>query len=157
MFEKKQIQCPTCREPMRADIRDGAEIKCRSCQAQFRVLLDENDGQTTFLETNTDRIPEPLFLPRGSIRSAVTVILAVSCWVLIAREKPVPPWHFSLLLTVVGYYFGFRTTTKASNGVFNVTAPPDEPLFLPHGVIRFFLISGFVACGFFSTCKRLFP
>lgn len=64
---------------------------------------------------------EPLNLPKGSIRSFVTLTMALSCWALVVTGRPVPAWLFSLILTVIGYYFGFRTSNKTPTAFHSAT------------------------------------
>ena len=51
---------------------------------------------------------------------------------------------FGVLLTVVGYYFGFRMRVKeAASRIYDPGAHVQEPLFLPGGCIRTTLMLGF--------------
>lgn len=148
MFEKTSFLCPACRAPVRADLHDGEDVTCHACGNTYCVMIDEDSGRAALVDTETNKAPEPLYLPRGSIRSLVTLLMAAVCWIRIGLDRPVPDWLFSLVLTIVGYYFGFRQTRRKSSPVHDVsTPPPDEPLFLPRGFIRAFLIGGFGVCG----------
>lgn len=94
------------------------------------------------------RLPEPLYLPRGSIRALVAIFLAVSSWVMVFRGDDVPSYVLGLLLAVIGYYFGFRSKVQASEGhIYDPAAEKTDPLALPAGCIRTFLIVGFLVAG----------
>jgi hypothetical protein len=111
-------------------------------------MLDTDTGKAGFIEATEKEIPEPLYLPKGSIRALVTVAMSLSCWLLIFAGKDVPGYLLSLLLTIIGYYFGFRKKIKtAESRIFDASAKEEDPLFLPHGVIRVFFTVGFVISG----------
>jgi hypothetical protein len=111
-------------------------------------MLDEDAGKAGFIEIRERPIPEPLFLPRGSIRAMVTVVSALAAWVMITAGQLVPGYHLNLLLAILGYYFGFRITMKAAQShILDATARKEDPLFLPPGLIRLFLIGGFLFAG----------
>jgi DNA-directed RNA polymerase subunit RPC12/RpoP len=149
MFDQKFYKCPHCATQIRQRLQDGEDIVCMACKCRFRVMLDEASGKAAFVDVSETKIPEPLYLPKGSVRAIVTVLLAVSSWILIGGEKNVPDYLFGLNLAVIGYYFGFRKKVKASEGhIFDAAARAEDPLFLPAGVIRFFLIAGFMVCAF---------
>ena len=154
MFEKTMYHCPGCDAIVREEIRDGMEFACQSCSRRYSVMLDEQSGKVGFIELAKKEAPEPLFLPRGSIRALVTIALSFSCWLIILTGKDVPGYLFSLLLTIIGYYFGFRKKIRAAESrIFDASAEAEEPLFLPPGVIRFFLVAGFVISGI-VLCAR---
>ena len=149
MFEKVMFQCPACSAEVRQELEDKDKFDCMVCRRRFKVMFDKDSGKAGFIEIDKKKIPEPLFLPRGSIRSLVTVAMAFSCWILIFKKNNVPDYLFSLILTIIGYYFGFRKKIKsAGSRIFDASARVEEPLFLPHGIIRLFLITGFVVSGF---------
>lgn len=149
MFEQKHYRCPACDSEIRQRLSDGEDLDCLSCRNRFRVMLDENTGKAGFVVLSPDHGPEPLHLPKGSIRACATMLLAVSCWVLVFRNEAVPDYLLSLVLTIIGYYFGFRQKVKAAQSrIHEPLTRPREPLFLPPGFIRFFLITGFAAAGF---------
>jgi len=148
MFEKTVYQCPKCHAVIRQEIEDEGEVDCLSCGKRYRVILDKRSGKVGFIEVEVKEAPEPLYLPKGSIRALVTMVVAVACWVLMFQGKDVPGYLFSLLATIIGYYFGFRRKVKtAGSRIFDASAKEEEPLFLPHGFIRFLLIVGFVVGG----------
>jgi len=154
MFEKTMYHCPGCDAIVREEIRDGMEFACQSCGRRYSVMLDKQSGKVGFIELAKKEAPEPLFLPRGSIRALVTIALSFSCWLMILTGKDVPGYLFSLLLAIIGYYFGFRKKIRAAESrIFDASAEAEEPLFLPPGVIRFFLVAGFVISGI-VLCAR---
>ena len=148
MYEKLVYRCPNCHADVRKDLQDEDDFVCRVCSKRFRVLLDVDTGKAGFIELSTREVPEPLYLPKGSIRALVTMIVAATSWVLILTAQDVPEYLFSLLLTVIGYYFGIRTKLKAAESrIFDASTKEPEPLSLPTGFIRLFLTVGFLVCG----------
>ena len=150
MFSKTGYHCPRCGYEIHESLKDGDVFSCEVCQGRYRVMLDEDTGRVGFLEQAAREIPEPLYLPKGSIRALTAIAMAVSCWALIFMSRDVPGALLSLVLTIIGYYFGFRAKVKAAGSrIFDASARPTEPLFMPPGAIRAILILGFVASGAF--------
>jgi hypothetical protein len=148
MFEKATYKCPGCGYAIGADLRDGSSFTCRTCGKRFSVTGEPDAGTVALFEDSAVVIPEPLYLPRGSIRALVAIMMALSCWVLILTRRDVPSYLFSLILTMVGYYFGFRMRVKeAESRIFDPAAEVRDPLMLPAGCIRGFLTMGFLVCG----------
>jgi hypothetical protein len=143
--EKISCLCPYCHAGNRIFPEDAANAECFTCRRRFRVLTTR-DGRIDTVR----QIPEPLFLPKGSIRALTTLEMAGACWLLVYRGLPVPGFLLGLLLAMVGYYFGFRkggaaalpVLAEASKG--DVPRAAAEPLHLPGGSIRFLLIGGFL-------------
>ena len=158
MFELITYRCPHCDAEIRKTIKDAEELTCTACQSCFTVMLDEKSGKAALIGANEQNIREPLSLPRGSIRAIATLCLAFSCWLLVLRGLDVPTYLLSLLLTIIGYYFGFRKKVKAAQSkIFDASAKTEEPLFLPGGFIRFVLIVGFAITAVILYAKgRLF-
>jgi len=154
MFEKITYQCPNCGAVVRHEIEDRQELDCFSCSRRYKVMLDKDTGKAGFIEVDRKEIPEPLFLPKGSVRAIVTIAIALTCWILFFVGKEVPSYLLSLLLAIIGYYFGFRMKVKAAESrIFDASARKEEPLFLPHGFIRIFLILGFFITGIVLLSK----
>ena len=148
MYEKTSHQCPECGYDAQERFEDGGVFTCSGCNARFRVLVDDSTGKVGLIREDDRAIPEPLYLPKGSIRSGVALLAAFSCWWLILINWPVPSYLFSLLLTVMGYYFGFRTKMKeAESRILDATARAETPLHLPAGSIRAVLVLGFLLSG----------
>lgn len=62
-----------------------------------------------------------------------------------ARGHDVPGSLASLLLTIIGFYFGFRVKAATlSDRVYDPSARREQPLYLPAGAIRTLLILGSV-------------
>ena len=114
MFEKHLCQCPDCGSVVREPLEDGAAYTCPVCRKSFGVVLDQASGRTAFIERSAAHVPEPLYLPKGSIRALTTILIAASSWIVIFGGRDVPGYLFGLLLTIIGYYYGFRTTMKAA-------------------------------------------
>ena len=89
-------------------------------------------------------IQEPLGMPKGSIRAIATLVTAGCSWGLLFTGGPVPDYVLDLLLTIIGYYFGFRQKVHDTGGrVSDASVKASEPLGLPGGTIRMMLIAGF--------------
>lgn len=145
MFEMKSCHCPTCGAEIREELTDGQEYRCTSCQKRFVVLRDKHTEKVGLVLLEESKLEEPLYLPRGSLRAITTILLAVCCWILIFLNQDVPSYLLSLLLTVIGYYFGFRKKEAMVRGrMYDAAAKIEDPLFLPSGYIRVFLIFGFL-------------
>jgi len=148
MTDAMMYQCPNCGTDIAGKLQGGGEVRCVSCNKAFRVMLDGNTGGVAFVEIDAQEAPEPLFLPRGSVRAVVTVVMAACCWIMVFAGNEVPGYLLSLLATIIGYYFGFRKTTRAAYGrMFDSSTQAEKPLFLPTGFIRCFLIAGFLVSG----------
>lgn len=146
MYEKETIVCPACgfQNPRRLDEED--RFVCQSCGSQFAILTDEESGQVALAEETAAEPAEPLWLPRGSIRATVALVLSAACWFLVVTNQPVPGYLLSLLLTVIGYYFGFRGRGAAAQSrIYDPTARRRAPLFLPGRMVRRVFIIGFLA------------
>jgi len=111
-------------------------------------MTDEGTGRVAFVEESAGEMPEPLHMPRGSIRAMTALATSGSCWALMATGRDVPGAVLSLLLTVLGYYFGFRVKVKAAGSrIYDPSAVEAQPLGLPGGVVRKLLILGFAVTG----------
>ncbi|MEN6334832.1 MAG: hypothetical protein ABFE01_11265 [Phycisphaerales bacterium] len=89
-------------------------------------------------------IQEPLGLPKGSVRAIATLVTAGCSWGLLFTGGPVPDYVLDLLLTIIGYYFGFRHKAREAGGrVSETSVKSPKPLGLPGGTIRMMLIAGF--------------
>ncbi len=89
--------------------------------------------------------PEPLYLPSGSIRALVTLSISIACWTVVFSGRDIPEYLFALVLTLLGYYFGYRKKSTQQEQYSPVKQ--SQPLFLPKGIIRFVLIMGFIVSG----------
>jgi H+/gluconate symporter-like permease len=56
---------------------------------------------------------KPLFMPEGSVRAMLVLIVTIATVTFIAVPTiNCPDWFFDLFLVMVGYYTGFRTPLK---------------------------------------------
>ena len=148
-----RIECPKCHAEIIADAADRNDIACFCCGRRIRVKSVPAAGEPVIEET--------LGLPRGSVRAMVALILSASCWIVIFKGYKVPPRLFSLILTVIGYYFAFRHNDKYADienapargkrenaatekGVDDAFFQVDSPLYLPSGWVRRILVAGFL-------------
>ena len=92
MFEKKGRRCPRCGYEIRDQLQDEEVFVCSVCQSSFRVMLDKTTGRAAFCEEAAREMPEPLYLPKGSVRALAALTMSACCWILIfaARELPAP-------------------------------------------------------------------
>jgi len=147
MFEQPFYRCPRCGTDIHRTTEDGQDIQCLSCRRRFTLMLNEETGKAGLVEITEEEIPEPLFMPRGSIRALVTILTALSSWILILTGRDVPGYVLSLLLSTIGYYFAFRKQMRAAQSrIWDASPTMREPLSLPSGFIRLVLIFGFGVC-----------
>ena len=148
MFEGIDLHCPRCGCSIHETLDDKEDFSCPGCQSEFRVLYDPDSKKFAFTEPDHREIPEPLGLPKGSIRALVAISLAGTCWLMVLVSRDVPSYLLSLLLTVIGYYFGFRTVAKTTSGrIYDPASHPRTPLNIPGGGIRGLLMMGFLVSG----------
>jgi hypothetical protein len=84
---------------------------------------------------------DPLNLPRGSVRSLIALALLGVLWSLMLLDREIPLPLTYLVLLVLGYYFGSRSTQVRVEG-------QRSPLFLPRGTIRAVIVAGFAAVAY---------
>ncbi len=129
--------CPHCEAPVRIDTQDETGGACPFCGKRLH-----GSGART-------APPEPLYLPRGSVRSAATLILFLSTWIVLLSGRDAPGYVLDLLLAIVGYYFALRQASSRSRsrnpGGAETRrdgrgAAPQPPLFLPGHSVRVLLV-----------------
>lgn len=145
MFEKPEYKCPKCDLAVGEDLSRVTSFTCSGCGGYFTVSADPQSGHVALFEAEGRRYPEPLWLPKGSVRAFVAMLVAGCFWFLVAKGADVPVFLMSLLLAVIGYYFGFRVKAKAADSrIYDPAAEEQDPLHLPAGCIRGLLTAGFV-------------
>ena len=105
------------------------------------------------------QLPQPLGLPRHSVRAILALLLCGSLWYLAIKEQPAPDILWESVLLVVAFYFGVRSTAPiatiplatAGGAVDHARAP--QPLFLPRGSVRTVLLLGFFGIVAFDWFK----
>ncbi len=148
MFTRTVYTCPTCEQELRKVVGEESDWTCPICERRFELIRHDETGTAALVAEDAPDLPEPLYLPRGSIRAGVALLMAGVSWLLIAAGRPVPGPLLSLLLTIVGYYFGFRTEKRMPRGnVFDAEGSREHPLFLPGGAVRLILLLGFLVTG----------
>lgn len=160
MFEQTVYKCPSCGSFIRQKLTDDEEIQCASCRRHFRVLLDDSSGKAGLIDLTAKNVPEPLYLPKGSIRALVTLVMTGTACLAAISGQAIPPHLLDLLLAIVAYYFGFRHKAKAADSrIVDASSRAKAPLMLPGGVIRTALTLGFavVAIVLHSQGKLLQP
>ncbi len=147
MFEQQFYRCPRCSTEIHQAIEDSPDTQCLSCGRRFAIIRNEDTGKTGLIELENREIPEPLFMPRGSIRALVTIIIAFASWILIFTGRNIPGYVLNLLLAMTGHYFAFRKLMRAAQSrIWDASPTIREPLSLPSGFIRLVLIVGFTVC-----------
>ena len=148
ILETVRVDCPKCGAEIRADAGYKEDIICFCCERRIRVKDRAGDKAQVIHET--------LFMPKGSVRAIITLLISATCWILVFKGQEVPKYLFNLLIAVISYYFAFRKKDSTANyakaktnGEFDdvTSSGQPKPLYLPGGVIRFFLIAGFALCG----------
>ena len=67
--------------------------------------MNNNDEFKPILRKN------PLFLPQGSVRAIITLIMLGMTAGLFVYEKEIPEWYSMLVVSSVSFYFGTRKAT----------------------------------------------
>lgn len=148
MADSVLYQCPGCGANAPDSLANGQTFTCISCFRSFTLFADPESDVAGFVERNARDVSHPLFLPQGSVRALVTIATAVACWVLVFRGRDIPEYCLGLLLAILASYFAFRKGSEDGESPFlEATENRELPLFLPRGVIRWFLLLGFVASG----------
>jgi hypothetical protein len=112
------------------------------------TMIDKETGTAAFVDQSYAPSPEPLGLPKGSVRALLAMMMAATCLLLVVRGHNVPSSLALLLLTVIGFYFGFRTQAASlTDRIYDPAATREQPLRLPAGVIRTLLVLSFVVAG----------
>ncbi len=138
------LRCPRCGLESVPIQLDGQSLLCVGCQSRFPSAVDRSSGKTSLTASEDLAGPEPLFLPRGSIRALVTLGMSYTVWRLAQRGLHVPQNILTLVLTMTGYYFAMRRAGAAAPArTLDAGAQTPQPLFLPPGLIRNVLVGGF--------------
>lgn len=146
--EKTAYRCPGCGERVHRPPEDGAAYTCPQCGRRYAVIVAGGSGLVAFVDQSEKPAGEPLGLPRGSIRALIALLMAGTCAALAVAGRPVPGSLTSLLLAIVGFYFGFRVKAASmSDRIHDPAARREQPLYLPGGVIRLLLIAAILVMG----------
>jgi len=134
--EKISCICPYCGSGNRVPPTEAEHTACFTCGRPFRVHLGPDGRNATMKE-----LPEPLFLPRGSVRALVSLMVTGAYFALIVKGRAIPEPLLGLLLAIMGYYFGFRQRPPRRSGFEHSEGLRSEnPLHLPGGSIRLLLL-----------------
>ncbi len=137
--------CPKCLWGIQEEPPDLSRYDCPVCDTAFRVKKEKKDNALLFFELEKSFPSDPLNLPKGSVRAFVLICLSIASWVLIFSGKGMPGYLMNLILVIMGYYFVFRARARSFD--LNPDHFRDEehdPLFLPKGYIRGFILVGFI-------------
>jgi hypothetical protein len=140
--------CPKCGEQITHLPANHELYVCSRCRARYMTLIDAETGTAAFVDQAWSPTPEPLGLPKGSVRALLAMMMAAACLILVLSGHNVPSSLTLLLLTVIGFYFGFRGAgSTLSDRIYDPAAKREQPLRLPPGVIRTLLVATFVLAG----------
>jgi hypothetical protein len=155
MFERETGQCPHCTILLTKTVKNQNEVyACPQCKREFRqVRLNPDDSQKVLVTLYHEQEVLPLNLPKGSIRALIAISLSCATWLCFVTGQPVPQHLLSTILVILGYYFGFRKQRKNIPDVYTPHPTEPEPLFLPQGVIRMLLITGYAITGLILLFK----
>ncbi len=91
--------------------------------------------------------PYPLGLPKGTVRSTLTILLSIDLFIITLREEPFAEQVASIVLVALAFYFGGRMRSKGTIVPRSPTARADRAWGLPAGTIRTLLILMYSAFG----------
>ncbi len=156
-IESSYMQCPRCSYRLHGSLKHGEAFACPGCRTEYDVLIGAQEGQAALLEKVESEAVLPLHLPRGSVRALIALsLLGSACFVAVTRGQ-VPESLLSLLLTIIGFYFGFRNAASArADRVHDPHFQREEPLFLPAGVIRKLMILAVAIMGIALSIQNPF-
>jgi hypothetical protein len=141
MFEMNAtgMHCPRCGDAVGRKLTHGGDYDCPICRAHFEVLMGQD--QTVALVERYRPSAPPLGLPRGSVRALIALaLLTAACWMVLAQGRA-PDALLSLLLTIIGFYFGFRNADAGGRDrIHDPYFKQEPPLLLPPGAIRKLMI-----------------
>ena len=134
-------RCPHCGDEIRRLPGANEFVICNRCRRRYMVMVDPPTGTVAFVDQSEGAGAEPLGLPKGSVRALVATGLTLAAAAVAAQGRDMPAALMSLLLTVVGFYYGFRAkASELGDRLYDPTADRERPLYLPSGAIRTGLI-----------------
>ncbi len=140
--QMQSYSCPKCSEKITRLPDNHTTYTCPQCTASYLVMIDEETLTVAFVDQAERPKVEPLGIPRGSVRAFIALSMAATACILVVGGQDVPGSLASLLLTIIGFYFGFRVKSSSlTDRLYDPAARREQPLHLPPGVIRFLLIA----------------
>ncbi|MDG6225271.1 MAG: zf-TFIIB domain-containing protein [Candidatus Thermoplasmatota archaeon] len=147
-------RCPACGREITEYLGKGAIYNCPQCRRHFALKWSKSQRDFVFIDLADRGKEEPLNLPRGSVRSLITLIFCGTLWLMIFTGKPAPPFLLETILIVFGYYFALRSTHYFYHGSQTVVDKnTKEPLNMPKGSIRWVLVTGFAIALLYSLLR----
>ncbi len=148
--------CPRCGAAIAEGLAGRDRYDCPHCRAEYGVLRDGEGRPRGLVEAQVPPRVEPLHLPTGSVRALISLSMVGTCWGLLVQGRELPGALMSLVLTIVGFYFGFRTRASTlGDHVYDPSARREQPLHLPAGAIRTVLVLALLAMGYWLVSKGL--
>src|SRR5207245_10192767 len=93
--------------------------------------------------------PEPLRLPRGSVRGTIAIFVTATYGYLLLLGKTVPAVVVNAVVVVIAFYFGTHTATSRP------AVPPGQPVPLPPRLVPALLLIGFRSLALLSVGQPL--
>ncbi|HYS70891.1 MAG TPA: hypothetical protein VEM95_00545 [Thermoplasmata archaeon] len=116
-----------------------------------------SEGMNALGPPAPEPLPQPLGLPRHSVRATLALLLCGTLWYLALTERKIPDILWESGLLVVAFYFGVRSTAPAAPVATAATTADHvggpQPLYLPRGSIRTVLLLGFFGIVAFDWYK----
>jgi DNA-directed RNA polymerase subunit RPC12/RpoP len=130
-------QCLECGARNAEIATQPGKLRCVNCATIYKTVKNSDESVAGIVKD----VREPLGIPKGSIRAFATLSMsAILCYLSFKAMYP-PQLLMNLIITTVFYYFGFRKSSKIIHiGGRYIKAKEQQPLYLPQGFIRNFLI-----------------
>src|SRR3989442_14763608 len=93
--------------------------------------------------------PEPLRLPRGSVRGTIAIFVTATYGYLLLLGKTVPAVVLNAVVVVIAFYFGTHTAASRPS------VPPGQPVPRPPRLVRALLLIGFAGLALWFLGRRL--
>jgi predicted RNA-binding Zn-ribbon protein involved in translation (DUF1610 family) len=143
-------RCPACGRDINEHLGEGSHYHCPKCKKEFVLRWNKAQRDYQFMDMADKGKGEPLRLPKGSVRSLITLVFSGTLWALIVMGRDAPSFLLDTILIVFGYYFALRTVHSVYAGPTVTNKDQKEPLNMPKGSIRWILIAGFAAVLFYA-------
>lgn len=137
-------KCPVCGKGISEYLSEGSAYRCPKCEHEFVLRWNKDQRDFVFVDMADKGKGEPLKMPRGSVRSLITLLLCGTLWTRIIMDNSSPSFLLDTILIVFGYYFAFRGIEFIYKGAPKVTDQDKQPLNMPKGSIRWILVAGFI-------------
>lgn len=85
------------------------EIKKEELHLEEKKI--EYTGKVSLIKTfcEMSKSSSALFLPEGSVRAILSLVMLIGCALLLYKGILVPEWYSTSLLMILGFYFGSKS------------------------------------------------